>query len=51
MRPLMPPVQTPDNLFHDGNPLTGELGTIVDAEHLNNVQGLSEMRSRSLLLS
>ncbi|WP_417631457.1 hypothetical protein [Citrobacter freundii] len=38
MRPLMPPVQTPDNLFHDGNPLTGELGTIVDAEHLNNVQ-------------
>lgn len=39
MRPLMPPVQTPDNLFHDGNPLSGELGTIVDAEHLNNVQG------------
>ncbi|HHA2084912.1 TPA: RNA polymerase beta [Enterobacter asburiae] len=39
MRPLMPPVQTPDNLFHDGNTLTGELGTIVDAEHLNNVQG------------
>ena len=39
MRPLMPPVQTPDNLFHDGNPLTGELGTIVDAEHLNNMQG------------
>ena len=38
MRPLMPPVQTPDNLFHDGNPLTGELGTIVDAEHLNNKQ-------------
>lgn len=38
MRPLMPPVQTPDNLFHDGNPLTGELGTIVDAEHLNNEQ-------------
>ena len=38
MRPLMPPVQTPDNLFHDGNPLTGELGTIVDAELLNNEQ-------------
>lgn len=38
MRPLMPPVQTPDNLFHDGNPLTGELGTIVYAEHLNNEQ-------------
>ncbi|MHB9318797.1 gp53-like domain-containing protein [Phytobacter diazotrophicus] len=38
MRPLMPPVQTPDNLFHDGNPITGELGTLVDANHLNNVQ-------------
>lgn len=38
MRPLMPPVQTPDSLFHDGNPLTGELGTIVSADHLNNVQ-------------
>ncbi|MEH3413937.1 gp53-like domain-containing protein [Phytobacter diazotrophicus] len=38
MRPLMPPVQTPDNLFHDGNPIRGELGTLVDANHLNNVQ-------------
>ncbi|WP_239006315.1 tail fiber protein [Lelliottia sp. RWM.1] len=38
MRPLMPPVQTPDNLFHDGNKLTGEPGTLVDAEHLNNEQ-------------
>ncbi|HED5569698.1 TPA: hypothetical protein R5C98_001273 [Yersinia enterocolitica] len=38
MRPLMPPVQTPDNLFHDGDPSTGDLGTIVEAEHLNNVQ-------------
>lgn len=38
MRPLMPPVQTPDNLFHDGNPITGELGTLVEAQHLNNVQ-------------
>lgn len=34
----MPPVDTPDNTFHDGNPLTGELGTIVTAAHLNNVQ-------------
>ena len=38
MRPLMPPVQTPDNLFHDGDPSTGDLGTIMEAEHLNNVQ-------------
>ncbi|HDT2145310.1 TPA: hypothetical protein QHN14_003348 [Enterobacter roggenkampii] len=38
MQSLMPPVDTPDNTFHDGNPLTGELGTIVTAAHLNNVQ-------------
>lgn len=50
MRPLMPPVQTPDNLFHNGNPLTGELGTIVDSEHLNNVQS-SVMDVQSELIS
>lgn len=38
MHSLMPPVDTPDSKFHDGNPLTGELGTIVNAGHLNNVQ-------------
>lgn len=25
MHSLMPPVDTPDNTFHDGNPLTREL--------------------------
>lgn len=39
MQPLMPPINTPDNLFHDGNPTTGGEGTIVPAEHLNNEQG------------
>ncbi|EPD5102054.1 hypothetical protein ACSAZS_003086 [Escherichia coli] len=39
MQPLMPPINTPDNLFHDGNPTTGFEGTIVPAEHLNNEQG------------
>lgn len=39
MQPLMPPINTPDNLFHDGNPTTGVEGTIVPAEHLNNEQG------------
>ncbi|EAA5550253.1 phage tail protein [Salmonella enterica subsp. enterica] len=39
MQDLMPPVSTPDNVFHDGNPATGELGTIVSAEWLNNTQG------------
>ncbi|HGG6424457.1 TPA: tail fiber protein [Salmonella enterica subsp. enterica serovar Kottbus] len=38
MKPLMPPIDTPDQVFHDGNPSTGELGTICSAEWLNNVQ-------------
>ncbi|HII4061386.1 TPA: gp53-like domain-containing protein, partial [Yersinia enterocolitica] len=38
MKPLMPPIDTPDKLFHDGNPATGVEGTIVPAEHLNNEQ-------------
>ncbi|MFJ5319255.1 phage tail protein [Pectobacterium versatile] len=38
MQNLMPPVDTPDKAFHDGNPLTGELGTIVTALFMNNVQ-------------
>ncbi|ECO1612300.1 hypothetical protein AHT45_18710 [Salmonella enterica subsp. enterica serovar Paratyphi B] len=39
MKPLMPPIDTPDQVFHGGDPSTGELGTICSAEWLNNVQG------------
>ncbi|HFJ2098198.1 TPA: phage tail protein [Salmonella enterica] len=39
MKPLMPTIDTPDQVFHDGDPSTGELGTICSAEWLNNVQG------------
>lgn len=39
MQPLMPPINTDDGLFHNGNPLDGTKGTIVTAEHLNNEQG------------
>lgn len=39
MQNLMPPVTTPDNLFHDGDPTQGIEGTVVMAEWLNNVQG------------
>ncbi|EOV0281308.1 tail fiber protein [Salmonella enterica] len=39
MKPLMPPIDTPDQVFHDGDPSTGELGTICSAEWLNSVQG------------
>lgn len=38
MQPLMPPIDSSDKLFHDGNPLTGEKGTIVTALFLNNTQ-------------
>ena len=38
MQALMHPVDTADNKFHDGDPVTGEMGTIVSAGHLNNVQ-------------
>ena len=31
MKNLMPQTDTPDNAFHDGVPLTGELGTVVTA--------------------
>ncbi|HIA1614873.1 TPA: phage tail protein [Salmonella enterica] len=39
MKSLMPPIDTPDQVFHDGDPSTGDLGTICSAEWLNNVQG------------
>ncbi|EIE0101019.1 tail fiber protein [Salmonella enterica] len=38
MKPLMKPVNTPDQVFHDGDPSTGELGTICSAEWLNDTQ-------------
>ncbi|EKN3736492.1 phage tail protein [Yersinia enterocolitica] len=39
MNNIMPPINTPDNAFHDGNPATGEQGTIVPGLWLNNSQG------------
>ncbi|WP_227105774.1 hypothetical protein [Chromobacterium rhizoryzae] len=38
MQEALKPINTPDTLFHDGNPTTGELGTIVSADWLNNLQ-------------
>lgn len=38
MQNLMPPVNTPDKLFHDGDPTQGIEGTIVTAEWLNDSQ-------------
>lgn len=38
MRSKMSTIGTSDSAFHDGNPSTGELGTIVTADWLNAVQ-------------
>lgn len=38
MKDLMPIITSNDGRFHDGNPATGELGTRVTAQYLNNVQ-------------
>ncbi|MBB7501382.1 tail fiber protein [Escherichia coli] len=38
MQTLMPPVNTPDGLFHDGDPTQGFEGTIVTADYMNNHQ-------------
>jgi len=49
MKPLMPSIGTADSLFHDGNPATGELGTIVSAEWLNNAQGCLQDLQREII--
>ncbi|ECZ0090159.1 tail fiber protein, partial [Salmonella enterica subsp. enterica] len=39
MKNIIDPVETEDGLFHDGDPTTGEEGTIVDAKIMNAIQG------------
>ncbi len=38
MRQAMNPIATDNGRFKDGNPATGEYGTVVTAQHMNNVQ-------------
>ncbi|OOH87327.1 hypothetical protein BMT54_09970 [Pasteurellaceae bacterium 15-036681] len=38
MRKTMNPIATDNGRFKDGNPATGEYGTVVTAQHMNNVQ-------------
>lgn len=49
MQPLMGKVGTPDGQFHDGNPATGELGTIVSALWLNALQSATRSVQSELL--
>ncbi len=50
MQNLMPPINTPDQLFHDGDPTQGIEGTIVTADYLNNQQGQPVIYSRNSLM-
>lgn len=38
MKHTMNPIATDNGRFKDGNPATGEYGTVVTADHMNNVQ-------------
>jgi len=49
MQPLMGKVGTPDGQFHDGNPATGELGSIVSALWLNALQSATRSVQAELL--
>ncbi|QAX77794.1 hypothetical protein D5F51_04085 [Yersinia hibernica] len=49
MKNIMPPIDTPDNIFHDGNPATGEQGTIVPGLWLTNVQGAIRNTQQELI--
>ena len=49
MQNLMPPINTPDQLFHDGDPTQGIEGTLVTAGYLNNQQGATRDLQQELL--
>ena len=52
MQDRIPSIDSPDGLFHDGNPATGEMGTIVPSAHLNNVQsGIQDLQTCLLYTS
>ncbi|MBT2869544.1 hypothetical protein JQK19_20155 [Chromobacterium violaceum] len=49
MQDQLKPINSPDGLFHDGNPYTGELGTVVTSEWLNGMQSAVQSTQRELL--
>ncbi|WP_199155494.1 phage tail protein [Chromobacterium sp. ASV23] len=49
MQDQLKPITSPDGLFHDGNPATGELGTIVTSDWLNGVQSAVQSTQQELL--
>ncbi|WP_052941218.1 phage tail protein [Chromobacterium subtsugae] len=49
MQDPIKPVPSPDQKFHDGNPATGELGTIVSADWLNTLQSATQSTQQELV--
>ncbi|OWY38049.1 hypothetical protein CEK28_14065 [Xenophilus sp. AP218F] len=49
MQDTLKPIASPDNLFHDGNPYSGELGTVVTSEWLNNAQSAIQSAQQEVL--
>ncbi|AOZ50949.1 tail fiber protein [Chromobacterium vaccinii] len=49
MQDQLKSISTPDSLFHDGNPATGELGTVVTADWLNSMQSAVQSTQQELL--
>jgi hypothetical protein len=49
MQNLMPPIDTPDNLFHDGDPTQGIEGTIVTSKFLNNDQSATRDTQQEII--
>ena len=49
MQDPIKPVPTSDQKFHDGNPATGELGTVVSADWLNTLQSATQSTQQELV--
>lgn len=49
MRELMNPINTPDELFHGGNPANGDACTVVTAQWLNDIQAAVRSNQNELL--
>ncbi|OQS45636.1 tail fiber protein [Chromobacterium violaceum] len=49
MQDQLKPINSPDGLFHDGNPYTGELGTVVTSEWLNGMQSAVQSTQQEML--
>ncbi|WP_053073664.1 tail fiber protein [Chromobacterium violaceum] len=49
MQDQLKPINSPDGQFHDGNPYSGELGTVVTSEWLNGMQSAVQSTQQEML--